>query len=288
MSALGRVLAPGPVIAGRRLPSLPVAAAIVALVVANAWFTYWTVRDLVLTPAAFDWEVLVESGRRVRAGGLYDHEPTYLFVWSPLAAWVMSVLGIIGTGLWRVAHFAVLALLPDRRLAMLVAASWPFWVDVEAGNILVFVFVAAVWALRGSWIGTLAFVALSLLAPRPLQIPVVAWILWRRPAWRWPFAAMFAIHAVLVLASGWGGEWVSTVLGSSRELANDTNVGPSQWIGAAWIPIGLMLGGWLFLRGRLGLASLAVSPYWLPMYLIMGFLELDRRPARGGTQADAS
>ena len=267
-----------PVIAGRRMPSLPVAALLVAAVVANFWYLGWTLRELATDPLAFDWEVLVESGRRVSDGGLYEHDPYYLFVWSPVAAWIFGVLEPIGVWGWRALHLAAVLLIPDRRLKVLVLLSWPFWVDLEAGNILVFVFVAALWALRGSSPGAMAFMALTLLAPRPLHLPVLAWLFVKRPEWRLPFIAMTVAHVGLVALSGWGPEWVATVFGSgARELDNDMNVGPSQLIGAVWIPIGLILGVWLTIRGRLGWASLAVSPYWLPMYLLMPFLEFDRR-----------
>ena len=36
---------------------------------------------------------------------------------------------------------------------------------------------------------------------------------------------------------------------------------------------GLALAVWLTWQGRLGFASLAASPYWLPHYLLMGLLE---------------
>lgn len=278
MTSVIRLFGPGPVVGGRRLPPLPIAMLIVAAVVANAWYLAWTLVDLIASPAAFDWNMFVESGRRVHEGGLYTHDPSYLFRWSPVAAWLFSVIGVIGTLAWRLLHLAAILLVPDRGLQLLVLVSWPFWVDLEAGNIMTFVFVAAIWALRGNTLGMVAFVALFLLAPRPLQLPVLLWILVTRPAWRVPIALLTVAHFGLVAASGWGTEWASALLGTATpELDNDTNVGPSQLIGAIWIPIGLALGGWLTLRGRLGWASLAVSPYWLPMYLLMGFLEFHRR-----------
>lgn len=44
-----------------------------------------------------------------------------------------------------------------------------------------------------------------------------------------------------------------------------------------WVPIGLALAAWLTWKGRLGYASLAASPYWLPYYLLFALLELVRR-----------
>jgi len=279
------VARPGPRVAGRRLPPLPIAALIVAAVVANAWYLGWTLVELLTDPLSFDWEVLVESGRRVRDGGLYDHDPYYLFVWSPLAAWLFALLEPIGMWGWRLLHLLAIPLIPDRRLQLLVLLSWPFWVDLEAGNIMIFVLVAAIWALRGNTMGMLAFVTLTFLAPRPLHLPVLAWIVVTRPGWRLPIAALALVHLALVIGTGWGPDWVATVLGSGgRELDNSMNVGPSQITGAVWIPVGLALGAWLTTRGRLGWASLAVSPYWLPMYLLIGFLEFNR----AGIWADRS
>lgn len=163
---LTRVLGPGPVVAGHRLPPFPIAMLIVAALVANTWYLGWTLLELVSSPAAFDWDVLVESGRRVHEGGLYDHDPYYLLVWSPVAAWIMGPLATIGTLGWRILHLGAVLLIPDRRLQILVFLSWPFWVDLEAGNILTFVLVAAIWAPRGSAIGATVFAARFFLAPR--------------------------------------------------------------------------------------------------------------------------
>lgn len=136
---LERLFGPGPVVAGRQTPPFPVAALIVVAVVANAWYLGYTLRELVTDSLAFDWEVLVESGRRVREGGLYEHDPYYLFVWSPVAALIFGAVAPLGVGGWRLLHLAAIPLIPDRRLQMLVVLSWPFWVDLEAGNILIFV-----------------------------------------------------------------------------------------------------------------------------------------------------
>ena len=59
---------------------------------------------------------------------------------------------------------------------------------------------------------------------------------------------------------------------------SDYNYGPSRFIGLLWIPIGVALAVLLTWRGRLGLASLAISPYWLPYYFLMLLLEF--APAR--------
>jgi hypothetical protein len=70
------------------------------------------------------------------------------------------------------------------------------------------------------------------------------------------------------------------VMGYGPEFAGDFNFGPSQFIGLAWVPIGIGLAAWLTWRNRLGLASLAISPYWLPYYFLVLLLE-----RYSGTQA---
>ena len=52
------------------------------------------------------------------------------------------------------------------------------------------------------------------------------------------------------------------------------DVGPARLVGGWWIPMGLVLAAILTWRGRLGWASLAISPYWLPYYLMMPLLEI--------------
>jgi hypothetical protein len=60
--------------------------------------------------------------------------------------------------------------------------------------------------------------------------------------------------------------------GSTSEIEWMFNVGPSRWLGAWWLLAGIPLAAWLTWRGRVGLASLAVSPYLLPYYLMFGVL----------------
>ena len=65
-------------------------------------------------------------------------------------------------------------------------------------------------------------------------------------------------------------------LWQGRPIGIPFDVGPSRLIGSLWVPIGLVLAAVLTWRGRLGWASLAASPYWLPYYLMMPFLEIRR------------
>ena len=90
--------------------------------------------------------------------------------YSPVALWVLQPVAIVGGQIGFVLlHFGLLALLP-RRVALLVGISFPFWVDVIFGNVFTLVFVAAFWAVRGNGVGMIAFGALTLLMPRPVQL----------------------------------------------------------------------------------------------------------------------
>jgi hypothetical protein len=205
------------------------------------------------------------------------------FRWSPVAAWILGLLMPMGIGAWRLLHFAALLVLRDWRVMALVLVSFPFWVDMVSGNVLVFAFVAAWVAVRGSKIGGLVFLALVMLMPRPLFVPVTAWLLWKRPALRIPMAALLLGTIALVVSSGLGPEWMSRLASSGSELGHPQNIAPSHWIGVAWIPIGAFLAVVLTWRGRLGLASLAAAPYLFAYYLLFGFLELAPSPsARNG------
>ncbi len=266
------------------LPPLPVAAAITALVIANLWFTAWTIAELLQYPDPVDWRVLTAAAERISHGidpyGFAFGDGS--FRWSPVVAWIFVPLTVLGPLGWRLLHGAALLLLPDRRLALIVALSWPFWFDVAAGNIVTFVFVAAVLGLRGNRIGELATLALAMLAPRPLVLPLAAWLIWRRPRLRAPAAALVVAHALLLLPVGWAGQWgerLFSVLPQQLGIAFD--VGPSRFVGAWWVPIGLVLAVVLMVRNRVGWACLAAAPYWLPYYLVMPLLELGRHGSGG-------
>lgn len=120
---------------------------------------------------------------------------------------------------------------------------------------------------------TWGFLALTLLIPRPLMMPVVAWLLWQRRELRLWFALMAAGYLALVAISGLGPEFLAKLTTTSGLVDFGTNVSPSRLIGLWWVPIGVALSVWLTLRGRLGWAALAFSPYLLPNYLLMLVLE---------------
>ena len=77
------------------------------------------------------------------------------------------------------------------------------------------------------------------------------------------------------LPTGYVAVWIGSLLQSSaREIANDFNLSPSRFVGLAWLIIGLPLAAWLTVRGRIGWAAMAISPYLLPYYLQLLGLEL--------------
>lgn len=261
-----------------RFVDLVAAGVVVTLAVANATLLPRALTVILEGGPAVDWEQFVEAGRRVFASDLYEVTDTYGYRWSPVAAYGFAALGPMGGFGWRLLHVGAALALPTWPMRLVTLAAWPFWYDVEAGNVIVFVLLAAAWAIRGNAVGIAAFVALSLLVPRPLMLPILAWILWQRPEWRIPALAMAAVHLGLTLATGWGAAWVEMLLTLGGEQGSPNNLGPTRWLGAWWLLAGVPLAAWLTWKGRLGWASLAVSyPYVLPYYLLMLVLEVPDR-----------
>jgi hypothetical protein len=279
-SALSQRWRSGP----RGLPPIWLVAVVLAIGIPNLAAAAATIRTLLVDGYAFDWTNFLRAADRFPGAELYEFAEPYAFRYSPVAAWLFGVIAPMGLTAWRLAHLAALAFLRDWRLIVLVLLSYPLWFDVETGNLLTFVAVAGVAALRGSQIGIAIYLILFLLVPRPLALPLTAWLLWRRPAWRIPFAALFVAQAAVVAALGLAGPWLTALLGSSSEFHADLNLGPSAIIGSWWLVVAIPLAGWLTWRGRLGLASLAASPYWLPYYFLMLLLELVQKPR---SEADA-
>jgi hypothetical protein len=216
------------------------------------------------------WEPLAA---RLRDHTLYAQDS--LWRYSPVAAWILAVAVVpLGLVVWAVLH--VVALVPvarvDRRIAAIALFGWPFMVDVIVGNVFTFVFVPAFLAVRGSRWATYLTYALFVLMPRPVMVPIIVWLLWKRRDTWLGFVAIFAIHAGLVVLSGYGMEWLARLAGSAAEVDAGYNIGPSRWIGQAWLIAGIPLGIVLFLRGYVGLAGVVGSPYLLPQYLLLGLV----------------
>lgn len=238
---------------------------------------------------AFDWDVYVEAARRFPLGTLYDWQHPYFYRYAPQFAPILGLLTWVGLAAWRAAHLLALAVLPSRRLAVLLLMSYPFWFDVTTGNLMVFVLLAAAWAYRGDRLATGVYLFLCVLVPRPIMLPLLGWILWQRPVWRVPFIVIVTLAVVTATATGYLPEWIGALFRSGvDEIRNDFNLSPSQFIGAAWLVIGVPLAAWLTLRGRIGWASLAISPYLLPYYVQMLGLELVRPQPASRQEAEES
>jgi len=244
-------------------------AATILLVVANFAQVGLQVAWILLQSDGTDWHVFAVAWDRFNDGTLYVEESWwYIFRWSPVAAPLLIPVAIIGENAWRVLHIVALAGLPGwRRLVAL--ASYPFWFDVQAGNIMILVLIAAYWGLRGNaWaIGTT--LVLALLVPRPLMVPLVAWLLWKHAGWRVPFAIMFIAHAGAVVATGYATEWLGVLLQATPQMLGDLNVGPSAIVGVWWMLLAVPLAAVAFWRGYPAISGLLLQPYWLPYYLLM-------------------
>ncbi|MDQ2854255.1 MAG: hypothetical protein M3R32_05290, partial [Chloroflexota bacterium] len=203
-----------------------IGAAIVLAVAANVFGLATLVID---HQRAFDWDNYVEAARRFPLGTLYDWHYPYAYHYAPQVAPALGVASSLGLVAWRVAHFAALALLPSRRLAVLLLLSYPFWFDVVTGNLMVFVLLAAAWALRGNRWATAVYLALCVLLPRPIMVPLLVWILWQRPAWRLPFVGIAAVGLLSALPTGYLPAWIGSLFRSGAdEIANDFNLSPSR------------------------------------------------------------
>jgi hypothetical protein len=251
---------------------LAIGAVLLAILVLNALLIANQVSIMLAGYPGADFRAYQAASERVWTGGLYVHEGDYNFRYSPVAAYLFTALRPVDAAVWRLLHVVAALALPTWPMRVLVLASWPFFFDVQLGNLLTFILLVGAYALRGNRLATLTFLALTLLAPRPLVLPLAGWLLWRQPGVRWPFVAMFTVHAGLVLLSGWGDEWISKLLASTDEIESAFNVGPTALIGPWWFLVGIPFGAWLFWRGWVGLAGLAVTPYVLPYYLMLALL----------------
>ncbi|HEY7737407.1 MAG TPA: hypothetical protein VIC63_00025 [Candidatus Limnocylindria bacterium] len=206
---------------------------------------------------------------------VYEHPWRY----SPVLLPVFSVIVAAGPWALAAAHFVALPLL--LRLGWwpfwLVAFSAFFWVDLVVGNVFTFVAIAAAFAIAGSRPGSIAFFLLTVVMPRPVQLPLALWLVWRRPDLRLAFAALITLHAVGLVVSGLGAEWVRS-LGTSSELTfAPFSVGPGTVFGFWWLLVGIPLAAVMVWRGSAAAASLAgvvASPFLLPQYLLMGIVAI--------------
>jgi hypothetical protein len=257
---------------------LLVSAAVGILGAVNLYLAARSVALILGGAPAVDWAQYVEAGSRISGRDVYAVTNTYAFHYSPLAAYFFGPLSAVGELGWRIFHIVAALALPTWPMRVLTLASWPFWYDVETGNILVLVVLAGAWALRGSRLAAGAYLLLLLLVPRPLMIPLAVSLLWTKPDLRVPFVIGAIVVGVATLATGWADEWVVAMLAAGDDVTNPSNVAPSRLVGALpWMVVGIPLAAWLTWKGRLGLAGLAASPYWLPYYLLVLVVEVPSR-----------
>lgn len=239
------------------------------------------VLPIAFQPFSQDWQVLVAGADRIRQGLDPYTDLTSPngggFVWSPVAAWLMIPISTIGVWGWRALHVLAALAMPGWRLRLLTLAIFAFWSDVAFGNVTAFALLLAAWALRGRRWAEVSYLVLLCLAPKPIFVPVALWLLWKRPALRPWFATIVALNVILILLIGFGPQWLEALWHARTEMANPINFAPSAMIGGWWVPVGAVLAAFSFWKGRLGFASLFLSPYWLPYYLLMPVLDADGR-----------
>lgn len=234
----------------------------------------WQLRTYPALTQPQDWGLWLLVPHMLESGTLYDYG---YFVWSPTAAYLLVPVVAAGYQVWFALHVASLALLGNPRVGLLVLASLPFWADTLMGNAMAFVAVAGFLAVQGSRPGAIAFLALTVLMPRPLQLPLAASLVVADRRLAIPAMAMLVATVGIAMVTGYLDDWIASALpfgaGSMEHLGN---VGPTALIGPAWYVIGLPLAVWLTLRKRFGLAGLALTTYVAPQYLLVALWELPK------------
>ena len=125
--------------------------------------------------------------------------------------------------------------------------------------------------------------------PRPVQLPLAGWLLWQRADVRLPFIGMVAVSAIAAGVSGYAVDWLSALVALTGGYRTpEVNLGPTRLFGAAWLIIGVPLAAWLTLKGRVGWAGLALSPYVIPQYLLSILWELSAPSDQGERLAASS
>jgi hypothetical protein len=117
---------------------------------------------------------------------------------------------------------------------------------------------------------------LTLIMPRPMQIPLAFYLFWTRPEARRGLLVLTAVNVGLVLIVGHGMEWVSYLLTRGAENMNEVfNIHPAADL--LWLIVGIPLAVLLTLIGWPGQAGVILWPSLLPQYLLMAFVPPDRR-----------
>jgi hypothetical protein len=219
-----------------------------------------------------DYQQYVDAFDRFVAGQPL-HGPDWQWRYSPVALLTLGPAIAAGLGAWSVLHLVALLAIRPWRLAVLVGLSWPFWVDVVSGNTVTFVAVAAIAAMAGSRIGAYTYWWLTLIIPRPVQVPLLVFLAWRRPELRRAFLLLTGLNVVLLLLVGQGPEWIDYLLQRGAENTGAVfNLHPAADLGAWWLVIGAPASILLTVRGWPGLAGVVLSPSLLAQYLLMAFV----------------
>jgi hypothetical protein len=264
----------------RRLPPFHIAAFWLTLGLVDAWFAGWGLIELkAVGPSKVDWAILTDGANQLAAG--VDPYAHTLFRWSPVAGWALIWITAMPFAIWAMLHLVGALAMPSWPLRILTLLSWPFWQDLSNGNVVTFIVLAGAWALTGNAVGAAAFLGFALLIPRPIMLPLVVWLLWKYPRWRLWFVVAFIAHAGVVLALDPHLAWFQKLASSARDVGNSYNWGPSALVGLWWLILGIPASIWLTLKGRIGWASLAVSPYLLAYYYL--FLLFEWRPRIAGS-----
>ena len=231
-----------------------------------------------------DWNVWERVPDRLAELRLYDHsDPAYTWVWSPLAAWLIAVVVLpIGPWVWAALHLAALPLLRDWRLMAFVGLSYPFWMDTLMANTFAFSALMGFAAWRGNrWAG-IGYLALLVLMPRPVQLPLAALLLWRDRSLWLPFAGFAVVGVVTTVGSGYAADWLRVLVGLGADYpSQEFNLSPTRILGPVWLLVGIPLAVWLTTRKHPGWAGLAMTPYLVPQYLLILLLELRPAPPVG-------
>lgn len=226
---------------------------------------------------ARDWAVWEGLAGDLATGELYRNATELPYLLSPIAAPVMAIVGLIGPAASVALHAGFVLLLRDPMSILIVVAPWGFWTDMVGGNTLTYAFVCGVLALRGSRRWALGYFGLVMLAPRLVELPLAAWLLWTRPDLRVPAAALVVAHTTAAWLTGYLDEWIAALLALGIP---EWSIGPSHWLGPAWLAIGVPASIALTVRGRPGFAGLMLSAYWVPQYFLMPLVDvLPRRMA---------
>jgi len=253
------------------MPLVLLAVGISLVAIADLYLVFGLLTLILAGANGPDWIVFVRAVAHAQLPDLYADSGA--FRWSPVAAYAFVPIVALGLTVWRILHLVALLFLP-RRVALLTLLAWPLWYDVLTGNVMTFVLVTAWNAREGKRWAQVMFVALSLLIPRPLMLPLLGWMLWKQKWLRAPAIALVVSHAAAVLWSGQMFAWVIRLADSSGDIASSVNIAPSAFIGWSWMLIAAPLAVIALRRGWTMTAGLLIEPYWLPYYLLVPIADI--------------